>query len=290
MDAVTFRLARTFWAGARAAGLAIATLAVVAVIAIPLGRAALDWYTHGQVEPLPPATAAKLPDLRIMGATAAEEAAVKRAAAQMRYPVDPRAVTFIVTDQVISGPGSTGEYIPLLQVIRLQRSTVDDDGMALTWTVAHEVGHYVDQSRMDDAARQHFEQLRGIPPSTNWFSTDRPWDARPSEDFAEVFAAVSLPWLPHSPSTRWGPVRHQSAYEHILRAQGVVLHKQVPAMDWRESASREIAFARELAVEPRYGTMLGGLFALYLIVAAAPAMARSWNASAPGLPPVVHSH
>lgn len=61
-------------------------------------------------------------------------------------------------------------------------------------TVLHEFGHVADAQWLTDELRNEFTALRGVPSDTPWTSSRshrlEDWDGSPSEDFAEVVAAV----------------------------------------------------------------------------------------------------
>lgn len=61
-------------------------------------------------------------------------------------------------------------------------------------TILHEWGHVVDAERLTDDERVAYLSIRGLDPSTPWRSlvahTFDDWGTQPSEDFAEVLAAL----------------------------------------------------------------------------------------------------
>jgi hypothetical protein len=277
-NALTFRVVRTLLAGVLGALEALVILALLAVVGIPLLRSALTWYARGTPQPVPLAAAGagrEVP-VRVLDASPAETRNIRRALGQLRYRVDPSAITFVVTDNVSDQPDTTGEYMPLLDVVRLERSIVRENGDRLEWTVAHEVGHYADQRLLSQADRAKFEQFRGIPAGTSWSQQGLPWTDRPIEDFAEVFADLSLPSVPRTPATQWGRVRNRQQMESFFRASGIRLGAEVPASDWAETARREVSFGRQLAGDPSIGTQVLVLVLFYTALGAVPAMARAW--------------
>ena len=55
--------------------------------------------------------------------------------------------------------------------------------------LAHELGHLLDVTRLDDDQRAQWRAVRGIPADTPWFGCDGCTDfATPAGDFAEVYA------------------------------------------------------------------------------------------------------
>ena len=90
-------------------------------------------------------------------------------------------------------PDCAGEFLPNFGLVRVERSVVDIGGVPLQLTLAHEMGHYVDATYLTDKDRRDFMRLRGIPAGTDWRSPGLPWRERPVEDFAEVFATLTVP-------------------------------------------------------------------------------------------------
>jgi hypothetical protein len=283
LDSLTFRFGRALVAGTFGALKSLAVFALVLAIGMPLSRAALEWYARGSFELIPPAVAAtgnEVP-LKVADATPEEASAVRQAAAQMRYRVDPRALTFMVVDRVLTCPDCTGEYVPFLDLVRLDRKAVHSGGLTLQWTVAHEIGHYVDQRTMTDATRRRFMEMRGIPLDTPWVAPNEPWARRPTEDFAEVFAALSLPSAPHSPSTSWGRVRGEKRFEDLLADAGVTFGREVPASGPADVLRREVGFVKDISADPRIAWGLALLGAIYAGLGAWPPARRAWNSGPP---------
>jgi hypothetical protein len=286
---LTFRIARTLAAAALGALRSLVVLVLVLAIALPLLRIAASWYVRGTLDFAPAPAAQPTADLSalvIRGADARESSAVRAAIASLRYRVDPRAVSIVVVDQNAASPGSSGEFLPYLDIIQLQRDVVDGGGLLLRWTVAHEIGHYVDQRYLTAATRQRFRQLRHIPPGLTWEASDQPWERRPDEDFAEVFAALSVPAAFTPPATVYGPVRDPLAYEALLRRSGVVLGRLPKPTTWVDVLTREYGLARDAVTDPRLSRLLLFFVLVYVALGALPPALRAWRRSsdAEGVP------
>lgn len=279
---LTFRLARTLTAGAFAALRWLLVLAVVVVLGLPLMRIAAEWYVRGSVEAAPPPTSASPASMRALtvgNASPSEVAAVRSAAAGLRYRIDPHSLSVMLMDGDALGLGAQGEYLPYLGVIRLQRTLVDVGGMPLSWALAHEIGHSVDERNMTDAARTRFRAMRHIPSSLTWQAPSSPWNQRPDEDFAEVFAALAVPEAITPPATAYGRVANPAAFESLLRSVGVTFGRPPPPTSWRDVVARELAFLRSAVSEPRASRGLLVLLALYIALGAVPAMIDAWRRS-----------
>lgn len=285
---LTFRAARAMAAGAMAAVRWLLVLALVVAIGLPLARIAVGWYVRGTVELVPPPASASsegMQALAVGNATPSEAEAVRSAVASLRYRLDPRAVSVVLMDADPLDPAAQGEYVPYLGIIRLRRSLVDLDGPPLQWAVAHEIGHYVDERYMTDPARARFMRLRHIPSSLAWQATLVPWNERPDEDFAEVFAALSVPEAFTPPATVYGRVRDPSAVEALLASVGVTFGRPPPPMGWLDVVAREYAFLRGIVSDPRIARALLAILAAYVALAAIPPAARAWRiADGEGVP------
>jgi hypothetical protein len=280
---LTFRVARVIAAGAAGAARSLLVLVVLLAVGLPLARVAASWYVRGTLD-LAPAdvrvAAAETSELAVKGGTERETLAIRRAVGTLRYRVDPRAISVVVIDNDPGCENCAGEYLPYLDIIRVQRDIADADGVQLEWTMAHEIGHYVDQRYMTDAARTRFRSLRHIPPSLTWAAMDSPWQDRPDEDFAEVFAALAVPTAFTPPATAYGRVRDPAAYEELLRSVGVVFGRAPPPTGWGDVLAREFALARDTVTDPRLEGPLLALAAAYVALGAVPAGLRAWRRGA----------
>lgn len=287
MDSLTFRVTRSLAAGLLGALRALAVLAVIIAVSLPMARLAADWYVRGRLEYAPPAGRRPTVALAVGDVSPRESDAIRTAVGSLRYRIDPRAVSIIVVDGPDAlPPGSSGEFLPYLDLIRIQRSVVDEGGSVLAWTLAHEIGHYVDSRFMTPAARAEFVRLRGIPPSLSWSSPGLPWERRPAEDFAEVFAALSVPSAVEVPGTTYGRVGEPAEFESLLSGVGAPLDRPPAPIGWRDVVSREVAFARDIFTDLRVSWPLLLLFAGYALFGAVKPASRAWHEPPPhGLAP-----
>jgi hypothetical protein len=192
------RLVTTLSAGIRGAveglftfGLALALAASAAVALTSLanrGTIDLDAFIPRSVVSPSQATG-----LQVQG-TPDQQAAVRRAFDDIVWPVDPSGFTIVVTSPANLPPNAAGTYLFPDNVISLSEDVVNDPSrQVLTQVLAHEVGHMFDCVYLDDSARAEFLALRGFPAGTDWRSESSDWASRPSEDFAEVYAAFAAP-------------------------------------------------------------------------------------------------
>jgi hypothetical protein len=66
-----------------------------------------------------------------------------------------------------------------------------DTARAVSYDLAHEIGHAVDLTYSTRASRLAYRSIRGIPAATLWFGCgDCPDFATPSGDFAESFGLI----------------------------------------------------------------------------------------------------
>lgn len=277
---LTFRIARTAAAAGMAMVHAMLVLAVVLLIGLPLMRIAADWYVRGRIELAPVESLPAGPEIRLLAVkngTATETASIRAAVGGLRYRIDPRTISVVIVDEDPFAAGFAAEYLPYLDVIRIQRAVVDGGGAVLRWTMAHEIGHYVDQRYMTPASRQRFKELRGIPAALTWESPTEPWARRPVEDFGEVFAAISQTSVMMTPGTVYGPVRDPAAFESLLKSVGVTLGREPPARTWQEVLVRELKLVVDTVTDPSLLRPLTILFGVYLFVSAAGPAYHAWK-------------
>ncbi len=287
---LTFRVARLLGATGFAVLRRLAFLLFVVALFLPLARAALVWYVRGTFDPVPPTerSAAAMRGLAVSAESTSEADAVRGAAANLRYRFDPHAVAVVVTNR---GPaGAQGEFLPFLNLIRVQRSVVRLGRIPLQWTLAHEIGHYVDDRFMTDPARARFRSLRRIPPSLTWQAPSAEWSRRPNEDFAEVFATLAVPSAVIPPATAYGRVANAPALVTLLRRTGIVFGAPPRLVTLDYAAKRQVEQLRGALSEPLLAAPVLALVATYLLVGALPYAVTSWRSSidAEGVPHESH--
>jgi hypothetical protein len=173
-------------------------LALACLLLAPLPPVLTSYLNRGKVDLdafLPHrAVSASSPSrlVRIDG-TPSQQAAVRSALDELAWPVDPKAFTVRIVPhgKLADDPGM---YLGPDRVIEIDAEIADDPVMKdLAHLLAHEVGHSIDLTKLDDEARAQFMELRGIDPRQDWQDSRDAWDGRPQEDFAEVFAALDSP-------------------------------------------------------------------------------------------------
>lgn len=267
MKSLAERIGYTLWAAAlgilRAAAVMLVALAVVVVVT----QALLHWYATGTFTLFPAhlANPTQPASLAVTNATPAEAATIRKAVARLRFRLPAGAVGFGLIDQPPC-PQCGGDYAPY-GLIQLTRGVVDQGGPALDRAVAHEVGHFVDTVYLTDVQRAEFMRLRGMPGGLSWQSPNLPWERRPVEDFAEVFAFLNVTAVDSGPQTAYGPVRDPKVFERLLASAGVRLGRESSAPDVRKIASQEIGFARDQTANPYIRLLFTLLIALYIVFA-----------------------
>lgn len=278
MRPLPVRILRTLGAGVLGGLKWLLFLAIGVGVGVIVMRAGLQYYVSGSFSLFPAAASSSgsVADVPITGATPAEAAAIRRALGDLSYQLPARAVTFSVTDNpdcVQCG----GDFQPALNLIQIERSLVDVGGAPLRHAVAHEIGHYVDQTYLLDSQRLEFMKLRRIPSNLSWLAENTAWQKRPVEDFAEVFAVLDLPTAEIPPETAYGPVRNPVAFRRLIESAGVRLGGQAPSSDWRSVAQQEFAFFEDMTTGPYMRLFWGLLVAVYVGVGAIPAMRDEWR-------------
>ena len=280
------RFARIMIAGILGVLKAVVLLVACLVVGVVFMRAGLQWYASGTFMLLPsmaPASSGTA-EVAIIGATPRQAAEIRSAVASLRYRLPARAVTFSVTDKprcVECG----GDYIPAADLIQINRTGLDQGGFVLRQAVAHEIGHYVDQHYLTETQRRRFMQLRHIPPDMRWLSPTWPWEDRPAEDFAEVFAVLSVTTVARPPQTSYGPVRNPVALERFLTSAGVRFGRPSAQPDLRSVASEELALFGSVTQNPRTRVVWWALIAVYVAYSAYVAMSRAWQGGSSTLAP-----
>lgn len=197
-EADVSRVGLTFARGFSGAlrGLVILVIGCLAIAPIPTavtslanrGRIDLDSFLPHHV------TSATSPSRLVrIEATTAEQVEIRESLDSLVWPVDPKSFTIRVVPHGTM-PDDPGMYLGPQHVIEIDAEVADDPiGKDLSHLLAHEIGHSLDLSKLDDQGRASFRKLRGIDPRQDWEDGHEPWNTRPQEDFAEVFAALDSP-------------------------------------------------------------------------------------------------
>jgi hypothetical protein len=131
--------------------------------------------------------------LQIEG-TPDQQETIRQALDSIAWPVDSAGLTIVVTSPGNLPPNAAATYLYPGNVISLNSDVVNDPArQPLAKVLAHEIGHMFDCGYLDQDGRDEYLSLRGFPAGTDWRSEDSDWALRPSEDFAEVFAAFATP-------------------------------------------------------------------------------------------------
>ena len=108
---------------------------------------------------------------------------------RISYPLPERLSPVVVLADRLP-PGVEGVFDTVTQRIYLRRHS------DLGQTLAHEIGHLIENRLLTDEGRNQYEQLRGLPDWVEWGGAYRQsgdWERKASEDFAEVFAQLFSP-------------------------------------------------------------------------------------------------
>ena len=109
------------------------------------------------------------------------------AVAKLRRPADARAVPVAFRPARPDVLGMADLHARRVDVY--VRSCATQSDTLLLHVVAHELGHVLDATRMNDDLRARWMAARGIPAGTPWFGCSRCSDfATPAGDFAETYA------------------------------------------------------------------------------------------------------
>lgn len=217
----------------------------------------------------------KQADVSVIHADDQQAAKIRRAVAHLRYQPPRAGLTFSVMDG--PSPGMQGEYLPGVNVIQIRATVVDGGGILLERALAHEIGHFVDQTRFNDAQRAEYMRWRHIPPNMTWLSWNQSWQDRPVEDFAEVFACLDAPSPLVPPTTRYGQIQDSTQFVQQLNSVGVKFDHQVQPYDWQAGARQEASFVRFVATDPRTRFALIFLALFYVLLGAIPGWKRGWK-------------
>lgn len=179
----------------------------------------------------------------IIEGTAQQQAAVRSALDKLVWPVDASGLKIVVANPPELPPNSAGMYVFPTNIVYLSEYTVDNQHKGnLHQVLAHELGHMFDSVYLDGAGRTKFMQLRGFAPGMDWSSSSAEWNARPSEDFAEVYAALDVPYPVTSIQTRPGALENRDE----LRAL-IAQYQPGPARQTSARVATALSVARDVA-------------------------------------------
>lgn len=272
------RIARSTIAGLLGGLEGALILVAIVIVGVVLLRAGFQYSATGTFTLLPPSPprSSGAAGVAVLDATPAEAAAIRRAIASLQYRLAPGSVTFRVVDQA-ECLQCGGDFVAGLDLIEIDRSVIDLSNPLLGHAVAHEIGHYVDARYLTDAQREQFMRLRHIPSSLSWQSADRPWQDRPNEDFAEVFAVLAMPNVQVAPETSYGRVQDPAPFRTLLRTAGVAFGTVPTQQTWRSIADQEYAFFRDMSSQTVVRLELLVLLVVYILWGAVAAFARTWR-------------
>lgn len=202
-----------------------------------------------------------------------EAAAVRQALNDLVWPVDTSALKVVVTAPQSLPSGDAGVYLYPDNVIYLNQKVVDEPAkFGLSHVLAHEVGHMVDMVYLDDAGRAEFLRLRGYGPNVDWTGENDDWKKRPSEDFAEVFAALSAPSSSVAIQTDGGPIKDPTAMSSLLQRYQPGPTRKVNSLKVATMLSLARAGAHEMTTDWGDIRMLFGLAVVCAVVSAVDSM------------------
>jgi len=200
-------------------GLIAFVCALALVSGVPFAMASVANRGRVDIDTFVPRSAWSAPQgskLKVVG-TAREEETVRHAIDDFVWPVDTSGFTVVVEDPEALPPGTAGTYVYPDNVINISRSVVDDPlNQQTSYVLAHEVGHMFDEVYMDAAGRAQFLAMRGFAPGSDWVGANLAWNARPMEDFAEVYAAFDVPSSGMPVSTEPGPLRNPAQIKALI--------------------------------------------------------------------------
>jgi hypothetical protein len=271
------RRARAVAAGAGTALKRLLLVALLVAVGLPLARCMASVYVRGTPAASfgsdSPASYGRLP---VRDASPAEAEAVRSAFAGLRYRFDAAAFDVGVVEASETASVRQGAEYLGGGMIRLRRDIVQLGGPALSWALAHEVGHYVDETYMRDDAREAFMRMRGIPEYLSWDGIGVEWERRPAEDFADTFAARSQDPPSDTATTYYGRISQPREVEDMLTALGLRLgvppEQQTPA----EAAPRDAELYLDFLSQPFVAVPLLAGALVYVVVGAFRRSKRTW--------------
>ena len=176
-------------------------------------------FSFTSLVPRAQAAASNADELVVEGSPEAQ-AAVRHAFSTLKYPIDTSGFKVVVTDPKNLAADTCGLYVGPQNIIYVSSDeVVSADGVALSHVLAHEIGHMIDATYFDETSRREFMRLRGFAAGTSWADPTADWNMRPSEDFAEVYAALDTPNSPFPIATYAGPLTNAASLQALIESR-----------------------------------------------------------------------
>ncbi len=193
-----WRVTRTLIAGIQGALKGLVALALICASFTVVPAVATSLANRGIVDlstfvPLSLVSPSQATTVNVEG-TPPEIATVRKALDDLVWPVTGSNVKIVVTRSSDLPADVLGSYAQWSNEIDVSEDVVMFPATkGLSHVLAHELGHMLDAHYLNNAARYEFMTLRGFDPQQDWEGRSQPWEQRPQEDFAEVFAALDAP-------------------------------------------------------------------------------------------------
>lgn len=238
------RVARTVVAGFGGAvhGVVLFVAACLVLVAIP--PVVISLANTGTVDLnafFPKAAGADSVSSRVaVEGTPQQQQAIRQVIDRLAWKVDPAAFTVRVVPAGSLDEDHMGTYIHPDSVVCIdERVLANPEHENLTHIVAHEIGHMVDLVYLDDATRTWFMRTRGFSQSEVWEgSKGTPWEARPQEDFAEVYAVLAAPFALWPIQTIGGRIAEPDIMRQRIEASMPSPNRTARALDIASLKSR----------------------------------------------------
>jgi hypothetical protein len=163
-----------------------------APIAVPTSRAKAGFRTHLAETSFATTTTTVTPPTTVVAAAVSgtpEEQAGRAALARVTYPWAATGYTIVFSG---ARPGLFGLTKADERRIEIYVRPGENPDL-LAHVIAHEIGHAVDKTFNNAARRAQWLAIRGLAPSTGWFTCNRCHDFdTPAGDYAETFALWQL--------------------------------------------------------------------------------------------------
>lgn len=172
--------------------------------------------------------------------TPAQQRSIRKAIDQLAWKVDPTAFKVRVVPAGSLAEGHMGTYVYPDSIVCIdERVLANPEHENLVHIVAHEIGHMVDLLYLDDTTRAWFMQTRGFSTTEVWAGQSAtPWEARPQEDFAEVYAVLDAPFALWPIQTIGGRIQQADVMRQRIEQSMPSPHRQSRALDAASVASR----------------------------------------------------